>query len=791
MEEGAPTPAPWSNVMANAKLGCVASESAPGYTWFENAHEFRLTPWHNDPVADSGGEAFYLRDEDNGRVWSPMPLPCRGKGAYRTRHGFGYSVYEHVEDGIASELWVYVALEEAVKFSVLKLRNLSGRPRRLSATGYVEWILGDIKVKSQMHVVSELDGASNVLTARNPYNTEFGGRVAFFDADVSVMDAAGTDDARLRGFTADRGEFLGRNGSPGDPAALKRERLSGKLGVGLDPCAAIQVALDLADGQAGEVVFRLGAGSDSRSALQLAQRVKGSAAAHDALDNVRIHWLDVLGAVRVKTPDASVDVLANGWLPYQILACRYLARSGYYQSGGAFGFRDQLQDAMALVHAKPALTREHLLLSAAHQFPQGDVMHWWHPPQGRGVRTRCSDDYLWLPLAACRYLRVTGDMSVLDEKVRYIEGRPVNADEESYYDLPVASNLQQPLYDHCVLALKRGTGLLGERGLPLIGTGDWNDGMNRVGEAGKGESVWLGFFLHDVLQDFGKVAQARGDADFATYCAESARKLRDNLEAHAWDGEWFKRAWFDDGTPLGSKQSDECRIDSISQSWSVLSGAADPARARQAMASLDNYLVKREAGLIQLLDPPFDRTPHDPGYIRGYVPGVRENGGQYTHAALWAAMAFAHLGDRDKAWELAGMINPIHHARDAAATQRYKVEPYVIAADVYAVAPHVGRGGWTWYTGSAGWMYRLLTESLLGLHREGDQLSLRPCIPADWSEYKLQYRHGASMYLITLAQVEGEEATLCVDGIAQAGLRFSLVDDGSIHHVEATWPRPG
>ena len=783
LREGTTTPAPWSNVMANAQLGTVVSESSPGYTWFENAHEFRLTPWHNDPIADSGGEAFYLRDEQNGRVWSPMPLPCRGRGDYRIRHGFGYSVYEHIEDGIASELWVFVALKDAVKYSLLKVRNLSGRARRLSATGYVEWVLGDLRVKSQMHIVSDLDGASGALTAHNPYNTEFPGRVAFFDVDTDS-----------RSITADRADFLGRNGSLGHPAALQRERLSGKLGVGLDPCAAIQIPVALAVGEQFETVFRLGVGVDHHAATELARRVRGAKVARAALDAIRAHWSDTLSAVRVETPDSSVNLLTNGWLLYQTLACRYVARSGYYQSGGAFGFRDQLQDTMATVHAMPLLTRAHLLLSAAHQFPQGDVLHWWHPPVGRGVRTRCSDDYLWLPLAACRYLEVTGDRSVLDESVRFIEGRAVNADEESYYDLPLVSGQQQSFYQHCVLALRRGTELLGERGLPLIGTGDWNDGMNRVGDAGKGESVWLGFFLFDALMRFADVARTRGDEEFATYCVTSAQRLRENLESHAWDGAWYRRAWFDDGTPLGSTQGEECRIDSISQSWSVLSGAADPARARQAMASLDRYLVRRDAGLIQLLDPPFDQTTKDPGYIRGYVPGVRENGGQYTHAAVWAAMAFAQLGDSTRAWELARMINPIHHAQDAAGVARYKVEPYVLAADVYGVSPHVGRGGWTWYTGSAGWMYRLLTESLLGLHRVGNTLTLKPCIPADWPEYRIDYRFGASRYLIHVSLTEADGAmsvpgSLTVDGIDQASRQIELVDDASIHLVEMSLPR--
>ncbi len=518
--EGAPTPAPWSNVVANARLGTVVSESSPGYTWFENAHEFRLTPWHNDPVSDTGGEAFYLRDEETGRVWSPMPLPCRGRGAYRTRHGFGYTVHEHEEDGIASELWIYVAVEDAVKFSVLRLRNLSGRTRRLSATGYVEWVLGDLRSKSQMHVVCERDTGSGALFARNPYNTEFGGRVAFFDTDAGDCS-----------WTADRTEFLGRNGSLAEPAALKRERLSGRLGVGLDPCAAIQVPIDLADGQSQETVFRLGAGRDYDEAQALARRVGGVGKAYDALDAVRIHWRVLLTTVQVSTPDPSVDALANGWLLYQTLGCRYVARSGYYQSGGAFGFRDQLQDSMATLHAIPALTREHLLLSAAHQFPQGDVMHWWHPPRGRGVRTRCSDDYLWLPLATCRYLEVTGDTGVPEEQVGFVEGRPVNPDEEGYYDLPVASRLRQSLYQHCVLALQRGCSLVGERGLPLIATGDWNDGMNRVGEANRGESVWLGFFLHEILQRFAEVATQRGDTAFADWCAGQSAQLRGNLES--------------------------------------------------------------------------------------------------------------------------------------------------------------------------------------------------------------------------------------------------------------------
>jgi cellobiose phosphorylase len=770
----APTPAPWVNVLANPWFGTVVSESGGAYTWCENAHAYRLTPWHNDPVGDASGEAFYVRDEDTGRFWSPTPLPARGPMPYTTRHGFGYSTFVYTEDGVTTEMWTYVATDAPVKFVVLKLRNNSGAARRLSVTGLFELVLGTHRAANLPHVVTEVDPKTGAMFARNAYNSEFAERVAFLDSSEAQ-----------RTVTGDRTEFLGRNGSPADPSSMRRSRLSGRVGAGIDPCMAMQVTVEVADGQEREVAFTFGSGRDLADARALVGRFRGTGPARGALEGVWGYWNRALGTVYVQTPDASLNFLANGWLLYQVLACRLWARSGFYQSGGAFGFRDQLQDVMALAHAEPAILREQLLRSAAHQFKEGDVQHWWHPPSGRGVRTRISDDYLWLPYAACRYVNALGDTGVLDEKVQFIDGRAVKPDEESYYDLPARSDEAATVYEHCVRAIKNGL-RFGEHGLPLMGCGDWNDGMNLVGEHGKGESVWLAFFLYDVLVRFEPVARQRHDDAFADLCKAEAATLRQNIEQHAWDGEWYRRAYFDSGEALGSAAGPECKIDSLPQSWSLLSGAGDPARSKQALDALDAHLVRRDLGLIQLFDPPFDKSHQNPGYIKGYVPGVRENGGQYTHAAVWAVMAFAAAGDNRRAWELFRLINPVNHGDDADSIATYKVEPYVVAADVYTNPQHAGRGGWTWYTGSAGWMYRLITESLLGLHLEVNRLRVEPLFPAEWQAFDLHYRYRETFHHIHVRRVGAGNvvARVVVDGVEQPDKRIPLSDDRREHRAE-------
>jgi cellobiose phosphorylase len=771
---GQSTPAPWVNVIANESIGTVISESGSCYTWVGNSHEFRITPWNNDPVSDTCGEAIYIRDEETGRIWSAAPAPARGTSTYVTRHGFGYSIFDCSDDGIVTELCVYVAIDSPIKFSKLKISNQSGRPRQLSVTSYSELVLGESRSKSQMHIGTEVDPVTNAVFARNPYSSEFSEQVAFFDCSESV-----------RTITCDRCEFIGRNGDMTHPAALLRTRLSGKVGSGLDPCVAMQTVFELDVGQERTVVFTMGAAENATKARQLVQRHRGLTSAHRAIEGVWHYWSQTLGAVHLETPDASLNYLANGWLLYQTLACRMWARTGFYQSGGAYGFRDQLQDAMALVHSQPSILREQLLRAAGRQFREGDVQHWWHPPVGRGVRTHFSDDFLWLPLAVCRYVSTTGDTGLLDERVPFLTTRLLHDDEEANYDLPQVSADIGSLYEHAQRALDHEL-RFGEHGLPLMGCGDWNDGMNLVGQHGKGESVWLGFFLYDVLNQFADLASQRGDAATTERYHLEANRIRGNIEESAWDGQWYRRAYFDDGTPLGSAENEECQIDSISQSWSILSGAGTSDRAITAMNSLDRRLVRRDDRLIQLLDPPFDHSALNPGYIKGYVPGVRENGGQYTHAAIWTIMAFAAMKDNDRAWELFRMINPISHGATPDSIAKYRVEPYVVAADVYAVAPHIGRGGWTWYTGSAGWMYRLISESLLGLELNVDRLLFHPRPPRDWTSYKIHYRYRETFYHITFLNCQrgSNIERISMDGVELPNPWVTLTDDRGHHTVD-------
>jgi cellobiose phosphorylase len=773
LKPGKNTPAPWVNVIANPHLGTVVSESGSSYTWMDNSHEFRLTPWNNDPVSDPSGEAFYIRDEQSGRYWSPAPLPARGRNTYLSRHGFGYSVFEYAEDGIFTEQWVYVDPVEPVKFIRIKFTNRSERRRNLSITGIWELVLGESRGKNQMHVFTELDPVTGAVFAKNPYNPDFSSRVAFVDCNLAT-----------RSVTGDRTEVIGRNGTLTKPAIMDRLRLSNRTGAAFDPCIGMHVPFDLNEGQEKIIVFIFGASGDEAESRKLVQQFRSDSAAQSVLEGVWTHWNHTLGAVHIESPDPAVDYLVNGWLIYQTISCRMWARTGFYQSGGAYGFRDQLQDAMALVHTRPELLKAQLLRAAARQFREGDVQHWWHPPTGRGVRTHFSDDFLWLPLALCRYVQATRDEAILEEKVPYLVSRLLRQEEEANYEMPTHGDSLGSMYEHAVKAIENGL-KFGVHGLPLMGCGDWNDGMNLVGLHGRGESVWLAFFLYEVLNQFAKLAGKKGDAPLSEKYTLEAGRIRGNIEKHAWDGEWYRRAYFDDGTPLGSAQNEECQIDSISQSWSILSGAGMQDRFLSAIKSVEKRLVKREAALIQLLDPPFDKSLLDPGYIKGYAPGVRENGGQYTHGAIWTIMAFATIGEVELAWDLLKMINPISHGDTAEAMARYRVEPYVMAADVYSVDPHTGRGGWTWYTGSAGWMYRLIVESLLGLHLEGDKLRVNPRLPRDWPTLTIDYRYKSTLYHIQIKN-SGAGSTIksfTVNDLTQDQHEIKLADDQGKHAV--------
>jgi cyclic beta-1,2-glucan synthetase len=770
------TPAPWINVIANAEFGFMVSELGGGCTWSLNSRLNQLTPWSNDPVSDPPGEIFYLQDEETGDLWTPTALPIRVDNAsYVIRHGQGYSRFEHASHGIHSELLQFVSSDDPVKISILTLKNNSRRPRKIKVTAYVEWVLGASRTNTAPYIVTELDQDTGALFAYNHLDIDFGQRIAF-------VDLAG----RQTAWTCNRTEFIGRNGNLDAPIALCQSRaLKNRVGAGLDPCAVLATQVELAADQSIELIFLLGQGSDRDHAVELIKRYR-SADMQQTFTAVKQSWSRTLSKIQVKTPDRALDLMLNGWLLYQTLSCRMWARAAFYQAGGAFGFRDQLQDSMALVVARPELARAHLIRAGAHQFIEGDVQHWWHLPSNRGVRTHFSDDLIWLPYVVSHYIKVSGDRAVLDEMVPFMEGPTLTPEQEDAYFEPAQSTLQASLFEHCArtldLSLK-----VGMHGLPLMGSGDWNDGMNRVGHLGKGESVWLAWFLIATLSEFANLAEARGDTEHAVRWNEHVAKLKIAVEAEGWDVSWYRRAYYDDGTPLGSASNAECRIDSIAQSWAVISGGANPERAQLAMNSVREYLIKYGDDLVLLFTPPFDKTLLDPGYIKGYLPGVRENGGQYTHAAIWCVIAYAMLGDGDQAAELLHMLNPINRTANRTGVYAYKVEPYVIAADIYAVPPHVRRGGWTWYTGAAGWFYRAGLEWLLGLNIRSNKIYFNPCIPKEWRSYSVSYQYEETHYEITINNPSGVSKGIVLielNGAVQAESdSIPLLNDGKNHEV--------
>ncbi len=774
LTEGLHTPLPWTNVIANKDFGFIITESGSSCTWSENSRENKLTTWSNDPVADTPGEILYLRDDETGELWTVTPGPIRDMNTYFVRHGFGYTVFEHNSHGLEQSLLEFVPVRDPVKIMVLKLKNQSEINRALSATFYMRPVMGVSEYLTAQYVYTELLN-NETLLIRNNYNSDFPGRITFIDTNADI-----------RYVTGDRREFLGNNGTIRHPEALRLEKLTNNVGAGMEPCASMQVKIELKPNEEREIVFLLGQGRSLQEVRDLTLRYKDRAEAESAFEEVRAYWGRILTTVQVKTPDTTMDLLLNGWLLYQTIVCRLFARTAFYQSGGAYGFRDQLQDSIAVINTMPELTRSQILYHAAHQFLEGDVQHWWHPGTDKGIRTRFSDDLLWLPYTVAEYINATQDWKILDQEAYFLDEESLREGEDERYNRPYVSEIRSSLYDHCIRAIERAL-KFGQHGIPLMGSGDWNDGMSTVGNKGKGESVWLGWFLYSILLSFADICKKRRDQNKAERYLNIAREIAKALEENAWDGNWYRRAYFDNGLPLGSAENTECKIDSLAQTWSIISGAGNADRSKEAMKAVEQYLVRKDEGLILLLTPPFDEGDLHPGYIKGYIPGVRENGGQYTHAAIWVILAYAKLGCGDRAWELFNLLNPVNHANTPFEAARYKVEPYVVAADVYAVYPHTGRGGWTWYTGAAGWMYRVGLHNILGFNRLGGKLLLDPCIPKEWSEFKILYRYADTTYDITVknpTKVNRGVNKILLDGDELPDKEILLTDDGRTHEVE-------
>jgi cellobiose phosphorylase len=734
------TPLPWVNVIANPQFGTVVSERGSSYSWFENAHEYRLSPWFNDSILDTTGEKLFLLDEMSGNRWSPFPQTLMSSNSYIVKHGFGYSEFEHSRFGLYSKVTVYVAPTSSVKFVLVELQNNSKQSRLVTMTYSVELTLAERQNSSQDTILTDYDSKSGTLIARNPMNIDFSQCISF-----------------LKVTSSDKNLSFARSDSSG--FALQGKQLI------------------LTHGKS-QICFILGASNSVPEVQNLVEKFGRISSAYRTLNLAKESWKNDLTTIQISTGDPSVDVLCNGWLLYQTMSSRVYGRSGFYQSGGAYGFRDQLQDAMALVYSRPDLLREQILKCASVQFQEGDVLHWWHPPSGRGVRTHITDDLLWLPYALSRYIKVTGDRTLLDESVAFVEGSEVALAKESEYYIPTKSIQVETVYDHCVKAILKSF-QFGKHGLPLMGGGDWNDGMNEVGHHGRGESVWLAFFLHEVLSEFSDIANLKKDMQLIDKMKVHRDFLSQNIEKQGWDGAWYRRAYFDEGYPLGTIHSAECQIDLLPQCWSVLANVGSRERMKTAMNSVVDRLIDEKNGLIRLLDPPFEGKHFEPGYIKGYIPGTRENGAQYTHAAVWTVMAFVKLGLPDQAWKYFLLINPIHHGSTLESIETYKVEPYVVAADIYSKAPYTGRGGWTWYTGSAAWMYRLIIESFIGLElKEGRWISFKPCLPSHINNVLINYKFGQTQWKFQLIRTSSEKLE------TNTNTSFELIDDGQAHHIQ-------
>lgn len=765
-------PAPWINVIANKDFGFQISEAGAGFTWANNSRENKITPWSNDPVSDTPSEVIYIFDEITGHVITPISLGRTDRGTYKVRHGFGYSKFLHEEDDIGQELIVFAPLEEPLKLWELKLTNHSSNVKYLTLTYYVEWVLGTQREHTNPYILSSYNNEHEYLSAKNIYTFHFSNSHAFIFSNEMI-----------KGYTGDRQEFLGRKGSVLNPQGLD-EKLSNRTGASYDSCGTIQVSIAINPKEDKTVVFGLGQSSDFGELHTLRHKYKDINMANQELDKVIKYWNELLGVIKVHTKDKAIDILVNGWLIYQTISCRINGRAAFYQCGGAYGYRDQLQDTLSLIYTNPSALRKQILIGCSRQFEEGDVQHWWHPPMGVGVRTRITDDLLWLPYATAAYISATGDYSVLEETIPYIKGPILKENEHDIMITPQISDMVENVYEHCkkTIIITR----FGKHGLPLMGGGDWNDGMNEVGKDGTGESVWLAWFFYTVLGDFIPICYQKGDSTFAMELEQKRVSLLESIEEHCWDGEWYLRAFYDDGTKLGSKESDECKIDSISQSWSVLSKGGKEDRSLSAMQSAWRYLVKEEESMSLLLSPPFNKTSKNPGYIKNYIPGIRENGGQYTHAAVWLAIATSKIGNYEMAYTLFTMLNPIHITSNKRDALRYEKEPYVMIADISLSPPYTGRGGWSWYTGSAGWMYQGLVKWFLGIRKEEDQLIIDPTTPESFGDFSIEYKYGTTIYEIKIESRSKGILTnneLIYDNVKVMGNKIKLVDDGKSHLV--------